>query len=165
MKKIYVGGISLLLLFPSAPANALDGPTYDLTSIFEYVCFSTLPHFEGAEARLRQMGFKLITIGDNEFEGRHPSDGLTAYLTAGKREYGNSGCTIQSENAVYNQTKTTALEVFNNIFGETVSEWRYDGRFAGWSAPSGEGMVYLDVIGEGVDTPSGVGIAIEWRRQ
>lgn len=165
MKKIFMGGISLLLLFPSAPANALDEATDDLTSIFEYVCLDTLPYFEAAEARLRQMGFELTPFGDREFEGYHPSQGLTANLAAGKRKYANPGCTIQSENAIYNRAKQIALDMFNSIFGGTASEWRYNGKPAGWKAPLSEGMVYLDVIGEGADVPSGVGIAIEWRSQ
>lgn len=165
MKKPSIIGISFLLFLFSPPVEAMDEATDDLTSIFEYVCFDTLPYFEGAEARLRQMGFDLTAFGDNEFEGYHRSQGLTANLAAGKRKYANPGCTIQSENAVYNHAKLTTLEMFNNIFGGTVSEWRYKGKLAGWKAPLSEGVVYLDVTGPGVDAPPGIGIAIELRRR
>lgn len=165
MKMASIGGVCILWFFSSIPAGALDEATDDLTSIFEYVCFDTLPYFEGAEARLRQMGFELTAFGDREFEGYHPSQGLTANLAAGKRKHANPGCTIQSENAIYDRAKPIAFEMFNNIFGGTVSEWRYNGKPAGWKAPLSDGMVYLDVTSEGADVPSGVGITVEWRSQ
>ncbi|WP_156137404.1 MULTISPECIES: hypothetical protein [Methyloceanibacter] len=165
MKRLCIGGMSCLLLFSPTPVSALDEATDDLTSIFEYVCLDTLPFFDGAEPRLRQMGFELTAFGDNEFEGRHASQGLTANLAAGKREHANPGCTIQSKTAVYDRAEAVALEMFNNVFGGNVTQWRYNGKPAGWKAALSEGSVYLSVTGEGVDVPSGVGISLELRSE